>query len=77
MLRLWREKEDEVEGLRGEVDGLREGLEGERGWKRRKTSSVGVGVGGWNAGPDTPPEEGEGVEFVAPSFVGEVRVSTF
>jgi hypothetical protein len=46
VLRLWREKESEVEELRGLLvhDGRDE--------KRRKVSNVGLA-------PDTPPEEGE------------------
>ncbi|KAF3002933.1 hypothetical protein E8E13_003385 [Curvularia kusanoi] len=70
VLRLWKEKEGEVESLKDELDY-------ERGsGKRRKTSSVGVPMGS-SLGPDTPPEEGEIGEFLQPSFVGEVRVGGY
>jgi hypothetical protein len=65
VLRLWKEKEGEVEILRDELDYERSG-----GSKRRKMSSVGMA-------PDTPPEEGEVTEFLKPSFVGEVRVGVY
>ncbi len=67
VLQLWKEKE-------GEVEELRERLEG-GGGKRRKVSNAGVSVGG--LGPDTPPEEGEIGNFLKPSFVGEVRVEGY
>ena len=67
VLRLWKEKEGEVESLKDELDY-------ERGsGKRRKTSSVGVPMGT----PNTPPEEGEIGEYLQPSFVGEVRVGGY
>jgi hypothetical protein len=74
VLRLWKEKEGEVEELRGlleeERDVERDGWEG-GGGKRRKTSGVGEA-------PVTPPEEGELQScFLTPSFVGEVRVVGF
>ena len=76
VLRLWKEKEGEVESLKDELDYERYGT-----GKRRKTSSVGLGAGvslnGGAAGPDTPPEEGEIGAFLEPSFVGEVRVGGF
>jgi hypothetical protein len=75
VLRLWKEKEGEVESLRDELDYERYGS-----GKRRKTSSVGLGgsLSGRDAvGPDTPPEEGEIGEFLQPSFVGEVRAGGF
>ena len=71
VLRLWKEKEGEVEVLRDELDHERE-MRGVGG-KRRKTSSVGLSVGG----PDTPPNEGETGDFLTPSFVGEVRVGVY
>lgn len=71
VLRLWKEKEGEVEVLKEELDYERE-MRGVGG-KRRKTSSVGLGIGG----PDTPPDENETSEFLTPSFVGEVRVGAF
>ncbi|KAF9701041.1 hypothetical protein EKO04_000369 [Ascochyta lentis] len=70
VLRLWKEKEGEVESLRDELE--MERLAGCGGAKRRKTSSVGLG-----GAPDTPPEEGEIGEFLKPSFVGEVRAGGF
>ena len=70
VLRLWKEKEGEVECLRDELDYERSG-----GSKRRKTSSVGLSSGGME--PDTPPEEGEITDFLKPSFVGEVRVGAY
>lgn len=69
VLKLWKEKEGEVEDLKDELDYERE-MRG-AGGKRRKTSSVGLGGGG--IGPDTPPEEGEIADLLRPSFVGEVR----
>lgn len=75
VLRLWKEKEGEVESLKDELDYERYGT-----GKRRKTSSVGLGGASLNAGaagPDTPPEEGEIGGFLEPSFVGEVRVGGF
>jgi uncharacterized protein GlcG (DUF336 family) len=67
VLRLWKEKEGEVESLKDELDY-------ERGsGKRRKTSSVGISMGT----PNTPPEEGEIGEYLQPSFVGEVRVGGY
>jgi uncharacterized protein GlcG (DUF336 family) len=76
VLRLWKEKEGEVESLRDELDYERYGS-----GKRRKTSSVGLGgsagLSAGGAGPDTPPEEGEIGGFLEPSFVGEVRVGGF
>ncbi|KAF1923746.1 uncharacterized protein M421DRAFT_304820 [Didymella exigua CBS 183.55] len=81
VLRLWKEKESEVESLRDELDYERYGT-----GKRRKTSSVGVGRGG-SASPRgresrglglcTPPEEGEIGDYLKPSFVGEVRAGGF
>ncbi|KAF2627064.1 DUF336-domain-containing protein [Macroventuria anomochaeta] len=79
VLRLWKEKEGEVESLKDELDYERE-MRGSG--KRRKTSSVGVGGGAGGlsvgvGGPHTPPEEGEITDFLKPSFVGEVRVGGF
>lgn len=71
VLRLWKEKEGEVEDLKDELSYERE-MRG--GGKRRKTSSVGLGSAG---SPDTPPGEGEIAEFLQPSFVGEVRVGGY
>lgn len=78
VLRLWKEKEGEVESLKDELDYERD----MRGCgKRRKTSSVGLPMGGAGANggslPDTPPEEGEIGGFLEPSFVGEVRVGGY
>lgn len=70
VLRLWKDKEGEVEVLRDELECERE-MRG-TGGKRRKTSSVGLG-----GGPDTPPEEGDINEFLKPSFVGEVRACEY
>lgn len=82
VLRLWKEKEEEVGNLRDELE------ERERGSKRvrldgRRSGSVSVSgnarelgrrgsaIGG--VAPDTPPEEGE----IHPSFVGEVAVGRY
>lgn len=73
VLRLWKEKEGEVESLKDELDYERD-MRGSG--KRRKTSSVGIPIGG-GIGPDTPPEEGEIGDFLQPSFVGEVRVGGY
>lgn len=74
VLRLWKDKEGEVEHLKDELDYERE-MRGSG--KRRKTSSVGVPLSNGSLGPDTPPEEGEMGDFLQPSFVGEVRVGGY
>ncbi|KAH7392899.1 hypothetical protein BKA66DRAFT_567632 [Pyrenochaeta sp. MPI-SDFR-AT-0127] len=82
VLKLWKEKEEEVGSLRDELE------ERDRGSKRIRLdggrsgsvsvsgSSRGLGrrgsaIGG--AAPDTPPEEGE----IHPSFIGEVAVGRY
>lgn len=74
VLRLWKEKEGEVENLKDELDYERE-MRGSGG-KRRKTSSVGLPMSA-GMGPDTPPQEGDIGEFLKPSFVSEVRAGGF
>lgn len=73
VLRLWKEKEGEVENLKDELDYERE-MHGSG--KRRKTSSVGLPMVA-GLGPDTPPEEGEIGDFLKPSFIGEVRAGGY
>jgi hypothetical protein len=80
VLKLWKEKEEEVGSLREELEGM------ERGNKRIRLDdgrSGSVSVNGSLAGrrastvggyaPHTPPEEGE----IHPSFVGEVAVGRY
>jgi hypothetical protein len=80
VLRMWKEKEEEVGTLRDEL---------ERGTKRMRVDEFGgrkgsvclstnESMGGRGGAPDTPPEEGEihlgFVGEIHPSFVGEVRI---
>jgi hypothetical protein len=80
VLRMWKEKEEEVGTLRDEL---------ERGTKRIRLDDFGGRKGsiclsssgsmsGRGGAPDTPPEEGEIQSSFAgeihPSFVGEVRI---
>ncbi|KAJ4369903.1 hypothetical protein N0V83_005667 [Neocucurbitaria cava] len=84
VLKLWKEKEEEVGNLREELVGLERGskrirLDGGRSGSvsvsesvlGRRGSAVGSAIGG--AAPDTPPEEGQ----LHPSFVGEVTVGRY
>jgi uncharacterized protein GlcG (DUF336 family) len=64
VLSLWKEKEDEVDALRCEL---------QRGNKRMRLSDAGLAGLGVNNPPDTPPDDVE----VHPGFVGEVVLGTF
>jgi hypothetical protein len=59
VLTLWKEKEEEVDALRGELH---------RGNKRIRLSDAGLAGLRLNNPPDTPPDDAE----IQPSFVGEV-----
>jgi hypothetical protein len=64
VLSLWKEKEDEVDALRSEL---------QRGNKRIRLSDAGLAGLGVNNPPDTPPDDVE----VHPGFVGEVVLGRF
>lgn len=84
VLKLWKEKEEEVGNLRGELEGMERGskrmrLDGSRSETGSISGSVlgrrGSVIGRFMAGstPDTPPDDVE----IMPSFVGEVAVGRY
>lgn len=76
VLHLWKEKEEEVESLREELEGLERGskrirFDGGRSGNASVLGRRGDTITGGT--PDTPPEEGH----LYPSFVGELAVGRY